>query len=49
MFDDLDAQRAFRVIRRPLCLFGHTHVPAIFSVDDDLQMHRTAARHALRI
>jgi diadenosine tetraphosphatase ApaH/serine/threonine PP2A family protein phosphatase len=35
LFDDLDAQRAFRVTRRPLCLFGHTHVPAIFSGDED--------------
>ena len=30
IFDDLDALRALRVARRPLCLFGHTHVPAIF-------------------
>ena len=30
VFDDLDALRAIRAARRPLCLFGHTHVPAIF-------------------
>jgi diadenosine tetraphosphatase ApaH/serine/threonine PP2A family protein phosphatase len=37
IFDDLDARRAFRALQRPLCLFGHTHVPAIFSFDGDLQ------------
>ena len=30
VFDELDALRAIRSARRPLCLFGHTHVPAIF-------------------
>ena len=34
IFDDLDAQRALVTSRRPLCLFGHTHLPAAFSVDD---------------
>lgn len=38
IFDDLDARRAFRALQRPLCLFGHTHVPAIFCFDGDLQM-----------
>ncbi len=37
IFDDLDARRAFRVMRRPLCLFGHTHVPAAFAFTDDMQ------------
>jgi diadenosine tetraphosphatase ApaH/serine/threonine PP2A family protein phosphatase len=37
IFDDLDARRAIRATRRPLCLFGHTHVPAIFRFDDDLE------------
>jgi len=30
IFDDLDASRAFSCMRRPLCLFGHTHVAAAF-------------------
>ncbi|HKC57766.1 MAG TPA: metallophosphoesterase, partial [Vicinamibacterales bacterium] len=30
IFDDLDAMRALHVARRPLCLFGHTHVVAAF-------------------
>jgi diadenosine tetraphosphatase ApaH/serine/threonine PP2A family protein phosphatase len=30
IFDSLDALRALHVARRPLCLFGHTHVPAVF-------------------
>jgi diadenosine tetraphosphatase ApaH/serine/threonine PP2A family protein phosphatase len=37
IFDDLDARRAFKVMRRPLCLFGHTHVPAAFRFDADMQ------------
>lgn len=38
IFDDLDARRAFRAMQRPVCLFGHTHVPAVFGFDGDLQM-----------
>jgi diadenosine tetraphosphatase ApaH/serine/threonine PP2A family protein phosphatase len=30
IFDDLDATRALRAARAPLCLFGHTHVPAAY-------------------
>ena len=30
IFDDADARRALDATRRPLCLFGHTHVPAVF-------------------
>ena len=37
IFDDLDARRAINVMRRPLCLFGHTHVPAAFSFDGEMQ------------
>lgn len=32
VFDELDAQRALQAARRPVCLFGHTHVPAAFSL-----------------
>jgi diadenosine tetraphosphatase ApaH/serine/threonine PP2A family protein phosphatase len=43
IFDDLDATRALRAARAPLCLYGHTHVPAAFKLsmkgrDGDLQM-----------
>ena len=31
VFDDMDALRSLHTMRRPLCLFGHTHVPAVFS------------------
>ena len=34
VFDDLDALRGLRAARRPLCLFGHTHVPAVFQLAD---------------
>lgn len=30
VFDDLDALRSLRSARRSLCLYGHTHVPAVF-------------------
>ena len=30
VFDDVDALSALQAARRPLCLFGHTHVPAVY-------------------
>jgi diadenosine tetraphosphatase ApaH/serine/threonine PP2A family protein phosphatase len=32
IFDELDAVRALKVSRRPLCLFGHTHYPVTFEL-----------------
>jgi diadenosine tetraphosphatase ApaH/serine/threonine PP2A family protein phosphatase len=32
IFDHLDVRQAFTAARRPLCLFGHTHVPAAFGM-----------------
>jgi diadenosine tetraphosphatase ApaH/serine/threonine PP2A family protein phosphatase len=37
LFDDMDARQAFRTMRHPLCLFGHTHVPAIFRLNNALE------------
>ena len=37
IFDDLDAMRALRASQRPLCFFGHTHVPAAFHFDNELR------------
>jgi diadenosine tetraphosphatase ApaH/serine/threonine PP2A family protein phosphatase len=37
IFDELDARRAFSTMQRPLCLFGHTHVPAAFRFDSDMR------------
>jgi diadenosine tetraphosphatase ApaH/serine/threonine PP2A family protein phosphatase len=37
IFDDLDGRRAFNAMTRPLCLFGHTHVPAAFRFADEMQ------------
>lgn len=34
LFDELDAMRAFEVARRPVCLFGHTHVAVGFRYAD---------------
>jgi diadenosine tetraphosphatase ApaH/serine/threonine PP2A family protein phosphatase len=35
VFDENDARLALRAAERPLCLFGHTHLPAIFRLVDD--------------
>ena len=32
LFDSADATRAFAVTHRPVCVFGHTHLPVIFTV-----------------
>lgn len=32
IFDELDVRHAFTAMTRPLCLFGHTHVPAVFTM-----------------
>lgn len=37
IFDDLDAVRALRVLERPVCLFGHTHVPATYRLTHEFQ------------
>jgi diadenosine tetraphosphatase ApaH/serine/threonine PP2A family protein phosphatase len=40
IFDGSDAARAFRAARHPLCLFGHTHLPAVFKlIDGSLEGH----------
>jgi diadenosine tetraphosphatase ApaH/serine/threonine PP2A family protein phosphatase len=35
IFDELDAVRALKVSKRPLCLFGHTHYPVTFELFND--------------
>jgi diadenosine tetraphosphatase ApaH/serine/threonine PP2A family protein phosphatase len=35
VFDELDALRALEAASRPVCLFGHTHVPVAFRRSDD--------------
>jgi len=32
IFDELDAVHALKTSSRPLCLFGHTHCPAVFQL-----------------
>ncbi len=34
VFDGLDAVRAINAASRPICLFGHTHIPLIVSLKD---------------
>jgi diadenosine tetraphosphatase ApaH/serine/threonine PP2A family protein phosphatase len=36
IFDELDAARALKAARRPLCLFGHTHYPVTFVLSNDV-------------
>jgi diadenosine tetraphosphatase ApaH/serine/threonine PP2A family protein phosphatase len=36
IFDDLDVRRAVASASHPLCLFGHTHVPAVFKLAGSL-------------
>jgi predicted phosphodiesterase len=31
IFDAVDAQRSFQAATRPVCVFGHTHLPVVFS------------------
>jgi predicted phosphodiesterase len=35
VFDELDALRALEVASRPVCLFGHTHIPVVFTRSGD--------------
>ena len=35
VFDELDAVRALKMSQRPLCLFGHTHYPVTFTLNND--------------
>lgn len=35
IFDELDAIHALQASVRPLCLFGHTHVPIVFELSSD--------------
>jgi len=36
IFDAEDALRALAATRRPLCLFGHTHLPVVFHYENEL-------------
>ena len=50
LFDELDAARAFKTSARPLCLFGHTHGPAVFELSrEGLDAARPAASDRTQI
>ena len=50
VFDDLDALRALHAARRPLCLFGHTHVQVgYFLTRDEFGLATADDRRPLRI
>jgi diadenosine tetraphosphatase ApaH/serine/threonine PP2A family protein phosphatase len=46
VFDELDAIRALKTSRRPLCLFGHTHYPVTFALTDG-RVETIGGPHAL--
>ena len=37
LFDERDVERARPSLGRPLCLFGHTHVPSIFRIEPSVE------------
>jgi diadenosine tetraphosphatase ApaH/serine/threonine PP2A family protein phosphatase len=49
IFDANDAATALRSAARPLCLFGHTHLPAVFKIVDGMLegMPLDPERHAV--
>ena len=57
IFDGNDARRALEASRRPLCLFGHTHLPVVFfeergQLDGDVPeaaQHTVALREGLKL
>ena len=49
IFDDLDAMRALHVARRPLCLFGHTHVVAGYHVTSKTDIVSPVHDRSIRI
>ena len=52
IFDELDVRQAFKAATRPLCLFGHTHVPAAARMTGTRLQPLNAprgARHAIEL
>ena len=50
VFDELDAARALKLSSLPLCLFGHTHCPAVFELSPEgLDTARPAASDRTQI
>ena len=37
LFDERDVDRARQALSRPLCLFGHTHVPSVFRIEPTVE------------
>lgn len=46
IFDQAEAARALEAMQRPICLYGHTHIPAVFTPDmtaDETPMTRNGS------
>jgi diadenosine tetraphosphatase ApaH/serine/threonine PP2A family protein phosphatase len=49
IFDSEDAARAIDASTRPLCLFGHTHLPALFERSDEAFHGHSPGAEGLRL
>jgi len=49
VFDHVDALRAIRSARLPLCLYGHTHVPAVYTLTEQELQAGPSRSHPDRI
>jgi diadenosine tetraphosphatase ApaH/serine/threonine PP2A family protein phosphatase len=47
VFDETDARQAIDAASRPLCLFGHTHVPIVFHLSGDALNGARPSRESL--
>ncbi len=47
LFDPADALRNFPYMTAPVCFYGHTHTPMLFSQKDRRALHLTAGKYPL--
>ena len=47
LYDPADALRNFPYMNVPVCFYGHTHVPMLFSQQDRRALHLTAGKYFL--
>ncbi len=47
LFDPADALRNFPYMTTPVCFYGHTHMPMLFSQKDRHALHLTAGKYPL--
>ena len=47
LFDPADALRNFPLMNTPVCFYGHTHMPMLFSQKDKRSLHLAAGKYPL--